>query len=152
MPRVKKTAGLALAILVGALALSACQSFEYSEIDVELGRKRVDAGTEGFLHTNAETVTEGEITFVVKNEGAFKHNLIVLETDLEPDALVVEGNRVDLGSSGAERGRIESRFLLGGASNNHTFRLDAGYYVLLSNEPGDYASGMFVGLAVLGKE
>ena len=135
-------------ILAGTLLFTACQSFEFSEIDVELGKERVSGEIEGFVHTNAASVVEGEITFAVKNEGPFKHNLIVLETDLDPDDLIIEGDQVDLGASGDERGRIESRFLLGGGSNNHTFRLDPGEYVLLSNEPGDYISGMFARLSV----
>jgi len=139
---------MAVVLLFGALVLTACQAFEYTEVDVEMGRERVEGHSEGFVHTNAPSVVEGEITFVVKNEGEFNHNFIVLETDLDPDKLILKGSRVDLGASGKERGHIQGRYLFAGASNNHTFRLGPGAYVLLSNEPGDYASGMFARLVV----
>ena len=148
MARPKTILLLACAILAGAFLFSACIYTEFTEVDVELGKEWSDGEVEGFLYTNYTSVPEGEIIFEVKNEGSFKHDFIVLETDLEPGKLIVSGDRVDIGASGTERGRIQSRYLLPGASNNHTFKLKPGDYVLLSNEPGDYQAGMFAALSV----
>ena len=104
MAHLKNPFRMAVVLLFGALVLTACQAFEYTEVDVEMGRERVEGHSEGFVHTNAPSVVEGEITFVVKNEGEFNHNFIVLETDLDPDKLILKGARVDLGASGKERG------------------------------------------------
>ena len=148
MPRLKTIAYLASAILAGAFLFTACQFTEFTEVDVELGKEWSGGEVEGFLHTNYASVPEGEVTFAVKNEGSFKHDFIVLETDLEPEDLIVAGDRVELELSGTERGRIQPRYLLPGGSNSHTFKLKPGDYVLLSNEPGDYLSGMFAALSV----
>ena len=148
MPRLKTILLLASVALAGAFLFAACIYTEFTEVDVELGKEWNDGEVEGFLYTNYVSVPEGEVIFEVKNEGTFKHDFVVLETDLEPDSLIVAGDRVDIAASGVERGRIQPRYLLPGASNNHTFKLKPGDYVLLSNEPGDYQAGMFAALSV----
>ncbi len=148
LPRLKTILLLASVLLAGAFLFTACIYTEFTEVDVELGKEWSDGEVEGFLYTNYISVPEGEVVFAVKNEGTFKHDFVVLETDLAPDNLIVAGDRVDLGASGTERGRIQPRYLLPGASNTHTFKLKPGEYVLLSNEPGDYHAGMFAALSV----
>ena len=88
LPRLKTILLLASVVLAGAFLFTACIYTEFTEVDVELGKEWTDGEVEGFLYTNYISVPEGEVVFAVKNEGTFKHDFVVLETDLarrQPD-------------------------------------------------------------------
>ncbi len=66
------------------------------------------------------------MTFVANNTGPSEHELVVLKTDLAPDALPVEGGQVDEGASGIELiGEIEE--FEAEAQESATFDLTAAY-------------------------
>ena len=84
----------------------------------------------------------GSLTFSVSNDGAIIHNLRVIKTELEPDALPlddsgfqVDEEQVEVAASLAE---IES-----GASDELTADLEAGSYVLICNVATHYETGMY---------
>ncbi|MCA9856385.1 MAG: hypothetical protein KC458_03800 [Dehalococcoidia bacterium] len=85
-------------------------------------------------------VKSGVVTFEIHNSGLISHQLSVFRTDLPPDRLpVVEGEAdVTVPEAVASTGEIgpDGRATL-------TLQLEPGRYVLLSNLPAQYESGMF---------
>ena len=99
------------------------------------------------ITTDVTSAAVGSVTFVATNAGPSVHELVVLRTDLAPDALPVEGGVVDEEASGIEAiGEIEE-FETGG-TESAAFDLTAGNYVLICNIPGHYEAGMAVALEV----
>jgi len=93
------------------------------------------------------SVGAGPVTFAATNEGPSEHELVVLASDLAPDALPVEGGKVDEEGSGIEMvGEIEE--FEAGEEGSATFDLAAGNYVLICNIPGHYEAGMVVAFEV----
>ena len=103
------------------------------------------------------SVDAGEVTFEVENTGPDDpHELVVIRTDLAPDALpTTEEGGVDEEGEGIEViGEIEE--FPPGETDSGTFDLDAGSYVLICNvveeEEGGheahYAQGMFTAFTV----
>jgi hypothetical protein len=104
-----------------------------------------------------ESVSAGEVTFDVTNDGPDDpHELVVIRTDLAPDALpTTDEGGVDEEGEGIEViGEIEE--FPPGESQSGSFDLDAGSYVLICNiveeEDGvveaHYQQGMRTALAV----
>ncbi len=52
-------------------------------VGIELG--------EWFVRPQSSSATAGSITFQTTNKGKSEHNLVVIKTDLAPDALVIAG-------------------------------------------------------------
>jgi uncharacterized cupredoxin-like copper-binding protein/mono/diheme cytochrome c family protein len=93
-----------------------------------------------FKVTPAETSTAaGDVTFNVSNQGAVAHELVVIKTDLAPDALPQKTGAVDEGAVDVEKktGNIATK-----KSENLSVTLTAGKYVLICNVPGHYQAGM----------
>jgi hypothetical protein len=97
--------------------------------------------------------TAGSVTFDVENVGGTAHELVVIKTDLAPDALpTATDGSVDESGEGVEViGEIEE--FDPGASESGTFELAAGSYVLICNVVQDdgtshYAQGMAVAFPV----
>ena len=111
-----------------------------STVEVDLAEWSVTA--------DVATVSAGSVTFATSNMGALAHELVVIRTDLAPDALVVEGSGVDEAASGNTAGKIEQTELPGGGSASATFDLTPGSYVLICNIAGHYQLGMRTGLTV----
>lgn len=91
------------------------------------------------------TAPHGSVHLQMRNEGHEVHELIVVRTDLAPDALPMKGDRVDedqLKSMG------EIQEFSGGKVEGKTFDLSAGKYVLFCNIPGHYQQGMRTGFTV----
>ena len=89
----------------------------------------------------------GPTTFAISNEGLLIHNLRVIRTDLDADALpldpsgsLVDEDQVNVVASVAE--------LTGGESAELAVDLEAGSYVLICNIAGHYAAGMHTGFTV----
>lgn len=138
---------VAVLVTAGALALigAACGDGEEggggggNTVNVEL--------KDMSLTPDVSSVGAGSVSFVADNTGPSEHEVVVLKTDLAPDALSVEGGKVDEGASGIELiGEIEE--FAAGAQESVTFDLTAGAYVLICNIPGHYEAGMTAPLEV----
>jgi uncharacterized cupredoxin-like copper-binding protein len=112
-------------------------------IEVELG--------EWFVRATPAGVSPGSVRFNTHNAGQVEHELVVLKTDLQPDALpkrAEDQTRVDEDASGELIGEIEPDELGPGQSASAAFSLQPGAYVLLCNLPAHYDLGMFIGFTV----
>jgi uncharacterized cupredoxin-like copper-binding protein len=112
-------------------------------VEVELG--------EWFVRPTPASVPAGMVQFNARNVGQVEHELIVLKTDLQPDALpkrAEDQTRVDEDASGELIGEIEPDELGPGEEASATYNLQPGAYVLLCNLPAHYELGMFVGFSV----
>lgn len=125
---------------VTSLAMAACGG----------GGETVEVTLQEFAVIPAQdSVGAGEVTFEATNEGPEDvHELVVIRTDLAPDALPTDDNgAVDEAGEGIEViGEIEEFPV--GETESATFDLDAGAYVLICNiydedeDEAHYAVGM----------
>jgi len=76
------------------------------------------------------SVPAGPVTFVVSNQGAVTHEMVIVQTDSAPDRLKLSAD------------------VAPGKSATETFRLKSGHYVLFCNQPGHYRMGMATALNV----
>ncbi len=90
------------------------------------------------LTSDAVSASAGEITFAAQNLGSTPHELLVVRTDLAPDALPANGevDETDL-EIVVRLSDIETGMSVAGV-----VELEPGDYVLLCNVPGHYALGM----------
>ena len=109
----------------------------------------VDVGlTEFTVSPSPESASAGSVTFNVSNDSDVQsHNLKVIRTDLDPDALPVEEaafavdeDQVDVVASSSD--------MATGSTEEVTADLEAGSYVLICNVPSHYQSGMTVAFTV----
>jgi uncharacterized cupredoxin-like copper-binding protein len=92
------------------------------------------------------SISAGPVTFVVKNSGAILHELVVIQTDVAQDKMVMgteEVGKMDETGNVGETGDV-----LAGESKAFTVNLPAGHYVLMCNEVGHYEAGMHVAFTV----
>jgi uncharacterized cupredoxin-like copper-binding protein len=83
------------------------------------------------------------VTFVVKNSGEFKHELVVIKTSRRASKLPVSGKEA------SEKGAVgEVEDVAAGKSKKLTLNLKKGHYVLICNVPGHYKSGMHADFTV----
>lgn len=82
------------------------------------------------------------MTFVVRNAGTVKHELVVLRTATKAAKLPVND-----GGKASERGSV-GRQLAAGATRRLTLTLTKGHYVLICNLGGHYMAGMRANLTV----
>ena len=90
------------------------------------------------LTPDAATASHGKITFAAQNLGSTPHELLVVRTDLAPDALPANGevDETDL-EIVVRLSDIEAGMSVAGV-----VELEPGDYVLLCNVPGHYTLGM----------
>ena len=100
------------------------------------------------LVASVASLPAGNITFKAKNLGLIEHELVVIQTDLAPDALVVAGSQVDEQASGLTAARIPVTDLQPLRSASAAFDLAAGKYVLICNVATHYELGMRAGFTV----
>ena len=101
--------------------------------------------SEWAITVDPATVPAGEVTFDVTNVGAIPHELVIIRSDVAPDALPVEGGRVP--ESAVDLiGEVEE--FPAGETKSGTFTLEAGSYVLICNIPAHYQQGMTIGFTV----
>ena len=94
-----------------------------------------------------DNIAAGEVAFTASNAGAQPHELVVVETDLDPTDLPVEAGAVPASGDGFETlGKTE--LLDGGASGELTLELEAGNYLLICNVAGHYQLGMTTAFTV----
>lgn len=129
---------LGVLVLLTALAFAACDDEggggdEGTTVDVILSEWVVDP--------DVTSVPAGEVTFTANNDGVEDHELVVVKTDLSADALPVDDTgKVDEEGEGIEViGEIEE--FAAGDSEEATFNLAAGSYVLFCNIVEEEASG-----------
>ena len=126
--------GIMLGVLAAfALASAACSSGSGSS-----GSHTVKVGlAEYSIAPDVQSVTAGDVTFDVTNDGTTLHEMVLIKTDDDPTGLPMEnGEASEVGSVG------EVADLKAGASGTLKVRLDPGTYVMICNLPGHYVSGM----------
>jgi len=102
--------------------------------------------TDMHISIDRTNVSEGPVTFVVKNNGAVIHEFDVIRTDAPQDKLPADPNqpgKVDETGNVGETGEINP-----GESQTFTITLPAGHYVIMCNEAGHYAAGMHLDFTV----
>ena len=166
-PRLLLAAGMVTLVTLGSFAMTRATDARPQET-VSLGEEREErlltGGVEGAL-TDAPpiagvtvglvewkltpdvgTVPAGAIQFTARNAGEVDHELVILETDLSPDDLPIDGRREMAEAPGNIVGEME--WVEPGETRQATFQLEAGRYVLLCNLPGHYQQGMFAAILV----
>jgi len=108
-----------------------------AEVAVSLG--------EWFVQADPDSAAAGALGFNTKNDGAVAHELVVVKSDLAPDALPQAAGLVDEGQVEVI-GRLDQ--IAGGASGVLAADLQPGKYVLICNIPGHYGLGMHTGFTV----
>ena len=102
--------------------------------------------TDMVISVDRTSAPAGLITFVVKNNGAVVHELVVIQTDLAPDKLAPDA---DEAGKMDETGNVgETGDVVVGAAKTFTITLAPGHYVLMCNEIGHYAAGMHLAFIV----
>lgn len=112
------------------------------------GEATVDVSLVEFsVDPSVDTVSAGTVTFNASNDGTMIHNLRVIKTDLDPDALpvdddtfMVEEDQVEVVASFSD--------LDVGDTEGMAVDLDSGSYVLICNIATHYGVGMTVGFTV----
>ncbi|HUY99823.1 MAG TPA: cupredoxin domain-containing protein [Thermomicrobiaceae bacterium] len=93
------------------------------------------------------SVPAGPVTFVVSNQGAVTHEMVIVQTDSAPDRLKLSADGdADEDDNGLKVGEVDD--VAPGKSATETFRLKSGHYVLFCNQPGHYRMGMATALNV----
>lgn len=135
-----------LAILPLLLFAIACGDDEEEETPAAAGGTSVQVElTEWTVKPSATSAQAGSATFEARNTGNEEHELVVIKSDLAPDALPVADDRVNEDEVDVA-GEIHD--MEPGGSDSETFDLSAGKYVLICNEPGHYMNGMFTAFEV----
>ena len=118
---------LALVVsFVGAVVLAGCSSAAGGTVKVTL--------TEWAVVTDKASIPAGDVTFDVTNAGTqFKHEFVVMKTDLAPDAMPADSTgKVNEEATGVanvgETGDMDI-----GANKTLKINLKAGKYVLMCN-------------------
>jgi uncharacterized cupredoxin-like copper-binding protein len=116
-------------LVVGAFVVAGCSSPASSEA----GGTVTVTLTEWAIVTDAASVPAGDVEFVVTNAGTqFKHEFVVIKTDLAPADLPAVDGKVDEAGAGITFiGEVEEMEI--GASETASFELTAGKYVLICN-------------------
>ena len=147
-----------LLFAMGALSLAllaACSSD--SDDEGEATAAATEAMSEGAETTVTATLSEfvvelgassapaGEITFEAENTGTLAHELVIVRSDLAPDALPLDGAVVDESAIDVI-GEIPE--FAAGAKDSGTFELEAGSYIVFCNVAGHYQDGMHAAFTV----
>ena len=139
---------------VAVLLIAACGSDEPTESPTSPATVTPSAATvdvvlkEWSVEPSPNSSAAGSVTFDATNEGTIEHELVVVKSDLAPDALVVVNGKVDEEASGTLIGEIEPDDLQPGQSSSATWDLEGGKYVLICNIAGHYSAGMYTGFTV----
>lgn len=88
----------------------------------------------------------GKVTIDAKNDGAVAHEIVVVRTDLAPDALPMASGGIVDETKVESLGEIEE--FDAGSSESATFTLAPGKFVLLCNVAGHYTAGMHTAFTV----
>ena len=97
-------------------------------------------------HGEGFEASAGEVVFEVHNDGAAAHDLLVIKTDLAPDALPIADGVVDQEAAGEVIGKLE--LIPSGEIVVEPYDFEPGNYVLICTVPGHYQQGMNASLTV----
>ena len=130
---------LVVALAAALAVISACggapESTEQPTLSVEL--------TDFAVKADPGTVKAGHNVFAIRNRASMMHELVVIRTDLAPNALSIDGGKAK------EEGSVGSvANISAGVSRKLVLELPAGHYVLICNVPGHYQLGMRAALTV----
>ncbi len=134
-------------VLFGAMVLAGCSAATGGSVKVTL--------TEWAVVTDKASVPAGKVSFVVTNSGTqFKHEFVVIKSDLAPADLPAVDGKVDEKGAGINFiGEVKELEI--GGTGTESFDLTAGKYVLICNivETGSgheshYTQGMRVAFTV----
>lgn len=101
---------------------------------------------EWHMNLSSTTVSAGEVTFDITNNGEETHEFVIVQTDMAADSLPVVDDKVDESAFTPvdEVEDIES----GTQDATLTVNLEPGHYVILCNLTAHYGKGMHVDLNV----
>lgn len=119
-----------LFILVCILLLSGCSE---NAMKVTLDDMTVEL--------SSQTVSAGEVTFDVVNIGSVNHMFVVIRTDLRPDELPYDPDKISQVLEYGLVGKIED--IAPGTSASISLDLEPGHYVVLCNKIGHHAARMY---------
>ena len=106
------------------------------------GPVRVTLG-EWAVKPSATEVKAGKVRFIASNTGSTEHEMVVIRTDKDADALGSGARIPEKGSAGEisefGAGKVQSK----------TLTLKPGHYALVCNIPGHYSQGMRTDFEVL---
>ena len=94
---------------------------------------------EYFIKPSPTSVSAGNVRFTATNTGQLAHEMVVIKTNLAPDALPLSGDEADEEKAGAVPGEIED--VAPGATKSATIKLTPGKYVFICNFAGHYKAG-----------
>lgn len=123
-----------LTAVVALMAISGCSSGG-ATVDVALG--------EWVVQPDPTSVSAGEVTFKAENQGAEAHELVIVRADSAASLPVDDTGKVveDGLPAGAFIGEIEE--FAAGSSEEATFDLEAGTYILFCNIVEEESDGTF---------
>jgi uncharacterized cupredoxin-like copper-binding protein len=130
-----------------ALLVTACSGGDSAPATPKLKAVEVRLGEYTLVPSIADA-SSGSVAFEAKNGGLREHELVVVRTDLAPDALTVVGSQVDEQASGLAVAHISTTDLQPGKSAIVSVNLAAGQYVLICNVATHYQLGMRAGFTV----
>lgn len=115
---------------------------------VACGPKKIDVSLTSYaIAPSADTMNAGDVAFTITNDASDQaHEFVIVSTDLAANALPVDAN----GDVDEEQITVvdEVEDLEMGATEDLSVNLPAGHYVLMCNEPGHYAQGMYLDFTV----
>ena len=132
-------AALAAGLAVGVTALQAAPSAPAQAKAATVNGTLKEWG----LALSPATVKAGKITFVVKNIGKKKHELVIIKTNKAANALPMEGREASEKGAVDEIGNVNP-----GATQRLTVKLKKGKYVIICNLAGHYKRGQYAGFTV----
>ena len=157
--------GLVVSLLVVSLAGAACGSDDdnggtatggtgatnpaTTSASAAGGGSSVDVTEKDFaIAVSPASAQPGDITFNISNEGPSKHEFVIFETDLAPDALPTnDDGTVDEEGHGIEH-IDEVEDIASGSDATLDVDLEPGSYVFICNLPGHYQAGMHTAFTV----
>jgi len=144
MSRLSHCRTLLAASLLCAFAIPALAAGP-AVVNAELWNK--PDGSQG-VTLSTDHVKPGKVLFKVKNVSTDEdHELLLVKTDLAPDAMPMDADGVRI-----EEDKLEGLEELGdvhpGKTRNTTLTLKAGKYLLFCNEAGHFKAGMYTTFTV----
>jgi uncharacterized cupredoxin-like copper-binding protein len=102
---------------------------------------------DGSITLDKSSAKTGEVKFAIDNQGALKHEFVIIKTDLDPAALPQENGVVDEHN---DQLKVidEDEDIEPGARSSLSADLEPGKYVLICNISGHYQLGMHAPLTV----
>ncbi|MGE3074342.1 MAG: cupredoxin domain-containing protein [Dehalococcoidia bacterium] len=110
----------------------------------------VDASLKDFQMTLDKTsVSSGDVTFKIKNNGPSQHEFVVDRTDLQADNLPYDETDAKVVEDSPQLTNIDEKEAIdAGDSETLTVNLPPGHYVLFCNIPAHYQQGMRIDFTV----